>query len=252
VRLHKYLAHAGVASRRKAEEFIAAGHVRVNGVVVSELGTSVASGDRVELAGKPVVVPETKRYLVLHKPAKVMTTMRDPEGRRTVASLVPREGGRVVPVGRLDYDTSGVLLLTNDGELAHVLTHPKFGVEKTYRAVVRGRLQGEDIKKFLAGIRLDDGPSQPAKVRVVRASPAASEVDVTLHEGRNRQVRRMFEATAHPVISLVRLRFGPIALGELRVGTWREATEKELADLRALELAAERLADRDEEGVEAE
>jgi len=233
VRLQKYLAHAGVASRRKAEEFIAAGHVRVNGRTVRELGTSVVETDRVELAGKLVSIPQTKRYLVLNKPEKVMTTMRDPGGRRTVASLVPREGGRVVPVGRLDYDTSGVLLLTNDGELAHVLTHPKFGVEKTYRALVQGRLQGEDMKRFLDGIKLDDGKSRPAKVRVVRAGPAASEVDVTIHEGRNRQIRRMFEATAHPVLSLVRLRFGPLSLGDMRVGTWRDATDKELAALRA-------------------
>jgi len=234
VRLQKYLAHAGVASRRKAEEFISAGHVRVNGRTVRELGTSVEESDRVELAGKLVAVPRTKQYLVVNKPAKVMTTMRDPEGRRTVASLVPHDIGRVVPVGRLDYDTAGVLLMTNDGELAHVMTHPKFGVEKTYRAVVKGRLQGEDTKRFLEGLLLDDGRSLPAKVRVVRAGPAASEVDVTIHEGRNRQVRRMFESTSHPVLSLVRLRFGPLALGDLKTGTWRAATDKEVAALRAL------------------
>jgi 23S rRNA pseudouridine2605 synthase len=238
VRLQKFLAHAGIASRRKAEDFIVAGHVRVNGSVVRELGTSVAAGDRVELAGKLVELPTEPRYLVLHKPEKVMTTMRDPEGRRTVASLVPREGGRVVPVGRLDFDTSGVLLMTNDGDLANVLTHPRFGVEKTYRAVVRGRLQGEDMKRFLAGIKLDDGRSEPAKIRVVRAGPAATELDVTIHEGRNRQVRRMFESTDHPVISLVRLRFGPLSLGDMRVGNWRPATDKELSDLRALQRAA--------------
>jgi 23S rRNA pseudouridine2605 synthase len=246
VRLQKYLAHAGVASRRKAEEFISAGHVRVNGRTIRELGTSVEETDRVELAGKLVKIPESKRYLVLNKPEKVMTTMRDPAGRRTVASLVPREGGRVVPVGRLDYDTSGVLLLTNDGELAHVLTHPKFGVEKTYRALVQGRLQGEDMKKFLAGMKLDEGKSRPAKVRVVRVGPAASEVDVTIHEGRNRQVRRMFEATAHPVLSLVRLRFGPLSLGDMRVGTWRDASDKELAALRLTMRAAEDVATGDD------
>jgi 23S rRNA pseudouridine2605 synthase len=243
VRLQKYLAHAGVASRRKAEDFIAAGHVRVNGAVVRELGTTVSERDRVELAGKLVRLPSEKRYLVLNKPEQVMTTMRDPAGRRTVASLVPREGGRVVPVGRLDYDTSGVLLLTNDGDLAHVLTHPRYGVEKTYRVVVQGRLQGEDMKRFIAGMALGDGKTAPAKVRVVRAGSAASELDVTIHEGRNRQVRRMFEATAHPVLSLVRLRFGPLALGDLRVGTWREATDKELAELRAIQRAAESEAD---------
>lgn len=235
MRLQKYLAHAGVSSRRKAEEFITAGHVRVNGKTVRELGTSVADGDRVELAGKLVKVPDAKRYLVLNKPPKVMTTMRDPEGRRTVASLVPREGGRVVPVGRLDYDTSGLLFLTNDGDLAHVLTHPKFGVEKTYRAIVQGRIAGDDMKKFLEGIRLDDGRSRPAKIRVVRAGPAASEIDVTIHEGRNRQVRRMLEATDHPVLSLVRLKFGPLSLGDLPLGNWRDATERELSALRAIE-----------------
>jgi 23S rRNA pseudouridine2605 synthase len=158
--------------------------------------------------------------------------MRDPGGRRTVASLVPRGPGRVVPVGRLDYDTSGVLLMTDDGELAYVLTHPKFGVEKTYRAVVRGRLQADEIRTLLEGVRLDGERSQPAKVRVVRNSGQNSEIDVTIHEGRNRQVRRMFEATDHPVVSLVRLRFGPLALGELPVGHWREATPREISALR--------------------
>jgi pseudouridine synthase len=232
------LSNAGIASRRKSEEFIVAGHVRVNGAVVRELGTTVDETDRVELAGKLVTIPDQKRYLVLNKPVKVMTTMRDPAGRRTVASLVPREGGRLVPVGRLDYETSGVLLMTNDGNLAHVLTHPRYGVDKTYRAVVQGRLQGEDMKRFLAGMHLGDGRSEPAKVRVVRAGPAVSEVDVTIHEGRNRQVRRMFEATSHPVLSLVRLRFGPLSLGDLRPGTWREATEKELGALRVVVSAA--------------
>ena len=223
MRLQKYLAHAGVASRRKAEDFIVAGHVRVNGTVVRELGRVVDESDRVELAGKRVALPARHRYVVSQE--------REIE---TCRSGVSPGGGRVVPVGRLDYDTSGVLLLTNDGELAHVLTHPRYGVEKTYRAVVRGRLQGEDVKRFLAGMRLDGSRSSPAKIRVVRAGSASSELDITIHEGRNRQVRRMFDATDHPVLSLVRLRFGPIALGDLRVGTSRDATEKELAELRAL------------------
>ena len=237
------MAHAGVASRRAAEELIAAGHVRVNGRVVRELGTSVAQGDRVEFDGRLVEVPDQKRYVVLHKPSKVMTTMNDPEGRRTVAALLPSDGARVVPVGRLDYDTSGVLLMTNDGELAHVLTHPRFGVEKTYRAVVRGRLGAGDVRHLLDGMRLEDGSAAPAKVRVVRTSPAASELDITIHEGKNRQVRRMFEATEHPVVSLVRLRFGPIALGELKIGNWREATAREVAALHAIAAAARDAAD---------
>jgi len=240
VRLQKYLAHAGVASRRKAEELIAAGRVRVNGKTVRELGTALAGGERVEIDGRAVVVPSQHRYVVLNKPEKVMTTMRDPQGRRTVADLMPRDLGRIVPVGRLDYDTSGVLLLTDDGDLSHVLTHPRFGVEKTYRAVVRGRLSSEDVKRFLVGVRLEEGSARPAKVRVVRTGSRASEIDVTIHEGRNRQVRRMFEATEHPVTSLVRLRFGPISLGALKPGAWREATEKEVAALRALFAATRR------------
>ncbi len=243
MRLQKFLAHAGVASRRKAEELIASGHVKVNGKIVRELGTSVAEGDRVEFDGRLVAVPDDKRYLVLHKPPKVMTTMSDPEGRRTVAGLIPKSQGRVVPVGRLDYDTSGVLLMTNDGELAHVLTHPKFGVEKTYRAFVRGRLGPDDVRHLIEGMKLDDGNAGPAKVRVVRTSPAGSELDITIHEGRNRQVRRMFEAAEHPVFSLVRLRFGPIALGELKIGNWREATDREVAALRLIASGAAEVSD---------
>ena len=204
MRLQKYLAHAGVASRRAAEELIARGRVRVNGKVVTKLGTLVVEGDRVEVDGRPIESSAEPRYLVLHKPPKVMTTMRDPGGRRTVASLVPREFGRVVPVGRLDFDTSGELLMTDDGDLAYVLTHPKFEGER----------------------------SQPAKLRVVRTSGLSSEVDLTIHEGKNRQVRRMFEATGHEVLSLVRLRFGPLSLGDLPVGHWREATPREISALR--------------------
>jgi len=232
VRLQKFLAHAGVASRRRAETFIVAGHVRINGTVVHELGSRVGPDDQVEFAGRPLRLSPEKRYLVLHKPAGVMTTMRDPQGRRTVAALVPSEPGRVVPVGRLDYDTSGVLLLTNDGELAHVLTHPRFGTQKTYRAVVRGRLGRDDVAQLLTGMSLPEGRPPPPRLRVIRSGSEFSELDVTIHEGRNRQIRRMFEATAHPVVSLVRLRFGPIALGDLRAGNWRAVTERELAALR--------------------
>ena len=232
VRLQKYLAHAGVASRRRAEEMIAGGKVRVNGTVVRELGSGVAEGDRVEVAGVGLVRTGAFRYVVLNKPVGVMTTMR--EGRKTVASLVPKDGPRVVPVGRLDYDTSGVLLLTNDGDLAHVLTHPRFGVEKTYRAVVRGRLKPGEVRALLDGVRLDDAPASPAKLRVVAAGATHSQIDLTIHEGRNRQVRRMLEAAGHPVVALERLRFGPISLGELRPAQARPATEREVRALQAV------------------
>ncbi len=238
MRLQKYLAHAGVAARRKAEELIVDGHVSVNGRIMRALGTTVDAGDRVAVDGRVVAPPAEHRYVVLHKPVKVMTTMRDPERRRTVASLLPRDAGRVVPVGRLDYDTAGVLLMTDDGDLAHVLAHPRFGVEKTYRAIVGGRMQPNEVAALLAGIRLDEGRTGPAKVRVVKVGSRASELDITIHEGKYRQVRRMLEAAGHPVVSLVRLRFGPIALGELKVGEWRAASAREVAALRRIERAA--------------
>jgi 23S rRNA pseudouridine2605 synthase len=241
MRLQRYLAQAGVASRRKAEELISAGSVRVNGITVRELGTVVDPlVDRIEYGGR-VVRPATEHsYYVLHKPFGVVTTMSDPEGRRTVADVVRSHGvaQRVVPVGRLDYDTAGVLLLTDDGDLAHVLTHPRFGVEKTYRATVRGRLEPEAVAALRAGMKLDDGRAAPVILHVVAVRRTRSTVDVTIHEGRNRQVRRMFEQLDHPVLDLVRLRFGPLALGSLGPGELRTASEREVRDLRAILAAA--------------
>jgi 23S rRNA pseudouridine2605 synthase len=236
VRLQRYLAASGVASRRRSEELIAAGLVRVNGRVVRELGTSVAAGDVVEYGGRIVAPALEPAYIVMNKPLGVVTTMRDPEGRRTVADLLLRHDAqrRVVPVGRLDYDTAGVLLLTDDGALAHVLTHPRFGVEKTYRATVRGRLTSEHVAGLQRGVKLDDGTAQSAGLRVIAVRRDTSTVDLTIHEGRNRQVRRMFEELGHPVVGLTRLRFGPIALGTLAPGEIRDATARETAALRAL------------------
>jgi 23S rRNA pseudouridine2605 synthase len=241
MRLQRYLAQAGVASRRKAEELIAAGSVRVNGLTVRELGTVVdPQRDRVEYDGRMVVAAAEHVYYVLHKPFGVVTTMHDPEGRRTVADVVRSHGvaQRVVPVGRLDYDTAGVLLLTDDGDLAHVLTHPRFGVEKTYRATVRGRLGPAAVAALAAGVKLDDGRAAPAILHVVAVRRLRSTVDVTIHEGKNRQVRRMFEQLDHPVLDLVRLRFGPVALGALAPGALRSASEREVRELRAILAAA--------------
>jgi 23S rRNA pseudouridine2605 synthase len=227
--------------------------VRVEGRVVRELGTSVGDGAQVEVDGRIVRPAETRTYVVLHKPAGVMTTMRDPEGRRTVADIMRRAGvtARVVPVGRLDYDTSGVLLLTDDGEAANVLTHPRFGVEKTYRATLRGRLEPGAVEQILRGVRLDEGRTAPAQIRVVAVRRDVSVVDVTIHEGRNRQVRRMFETVEHPVVALTRLRFGPVSLGDLSVGEVRPVTERELAALRRVvaDAQAERAGDTAREGV---
>lgn len=234
MRLQKFLAHAGVASRRACEELIARGKVRVNGKVVRELGTTVGEDDRIDVSGTPVRIERELTYLVLHKPAGVMTTMRDPQGRRTVAQLVPKGLPRVVPVGRLDYDTSGVLLLTNDGELANVLTHPKFGVEKTYRVAVQGRLLPDEVAKLQSGVLLEEFRAAGSRLRVVATGRGESVIDLTIHEGKNRQVRRMFEAVGHPVLALARLRFGPLRLGDLPPGKSRPATPREVAQLRHL------------------
>jgi pseudouridine synthase len=231
MRLQKFLAHAGVASRRAAEELIVKGKVRVNGKVVRELGTIVSTDDRVDVSGTPVRVQTETTYVAMHKPVNVMTTMRDPQGRRTVADLLPKGLPRVVPVGRLDYDTSGVLLLTNDGELANVLTHPRFGVEKTYRAVVKGRLLPDEIKRLQSGVLLEEFRASGARVKVVATRRDTSVLDITIHEGKNRQVRRMFDAVGHSVVALARLRFGPLRLGDLPPGQIRPLTEKELAQL---------------------
>jgi 23S rRNA pseudouridine2605 synthase len=209
---------------------IATGSVRVNGRVVTKLGTLLDAEDRVEVNGAVVHRPAEPTFLLLNKPLGVVTTMRDPQGRRTVADLLPG-GARVVPVGRLDYATSGALLLTDDGELAHCLLHPRFGVEKTYRAAIAGRLSSEDVSRLNRGILLDEFRAGGAKVRVVAARRDHSVVDMTIHEGRNRQVRVMFQALGHPVLALTRIRFGPLRLGSLPPGHVRPLTAKERAAL---------------------
>lgn len=230
MRLSRYLAQAGVASRRASEALIVAGRVRVNGTYVRELGTSVPEGARVEVDGN-VVTPQQHEVLVMNKPVGVVTTMRDPEGRKTVGDLLRAarnpKAPRLVPVGRLDYDTSGVLLLTNDGDLAFALTHPRFGVEKLYRVTVRGAVDEEAVRRLRHGIALEGRKTSPARLRVVAGSAGRTVVDLTIHEGRYRQVRRMFESMGLPVVSLQRLRFGPVALGPLRPGEMRDLTPRE-------------------------
>lgn len=241
MRLQRYLAQAGIASRRKSEELILAGAVRVNGATVRELGTSVNSdSDRVEYEGRLIGVTTEHTYLVLHKPYGVVTTMSDPEGRRTIVDVLRSHGveKRIVPVGRLDFDTAGVLLLTDDGDLAHVLTHPRYGVEKTYRATVKGKLLPEHVAELQSGVKLEDGRAAPAALKIIAVRRMRSTVDITIHEGRNRQVRKMFERFDHPVLDLVRLRFGPVSLGELPIGGIRAASEREVKELRAILTAA--------------
>jgi 23S rRNA pseudouridine2605 synthase len=224
VRLNAFLARAGVASRRKADELIKAGRVLVNGEP-GQLNTFVAARDQVEVDGR-VVGLQPLTYVLLHKPAGVMTTASDPQGRPTVVGLVGHEV-RVVPVGRLDADTTGALLLTNDGELAHRLAHPRYEVEKVYEAEVEGDPSDEALRRLAEGVELEDGLTAPARVR--RLGPSL--VELSIHEGRNRQVRRMLEAVGHPVRRLHRSRYAGLTLTELEPGEWRELQASELDTL---------------------
>jgi 23S rRNA pseudouridine2605 synthase len=227
VRLNAYLARAGVASRRGADELIKAGRVRVNGAP-GELNTFVGANDTVEVDGRPVE-KQPLAYLLLHKPGGVVTTARDPHGRPTVVGLVPAEP-RVVPVGRLDADTTGALLLTNDGALAHRLAHPRYGVDKVYEAEVEGDPDGAALTQLREGVELDDGRTAPAQARRLRQG----RVELTVHEGRKHQVKRMFEAVGHPVRRLHRSRYAGLDLRGLSAGEWRSLTKAEVAALRAL------------------
>jgi 23S rRNA pseudouridine2605 synthase len=226
VRLNAFLARAGVASRRRADELIRAGRVTVNGET-GQLNTVVGRRDVVEVDGERVE-RQPLAYVLLNKPSGVVTTASDPQGRRTVVDLVPPEP-RVVPVGRLDVDTTGALLLTNDGDLAHRLAHPRYGVPKVYEAEVHGSPSPEALARLRDGIELDDGRTAPAGVR--RLGP--SRVELTLHEGRKHQVKRMCEAVGHPVRRLHRVRYAELDVDGLEPGQWRELTPGEVAALKA-------------------
>jgi 23S rRNA pseudouridine2605 synthase len=225
VRLNAYLARAGVASRRTADELIKAGRVRVNGEP-GQLNTFVESGDRVEVDGA-LVAAQRLAYVLLNKPPGTVTTARDPQGRPTVVELVDVPE-RVVPVGRLDADTTGVLLLTNDGPLAHRLAHPRYGVEKVYEAEVEGEPDDEALRRLGEGIDLDDGPTAPARARRL----AGSKIELTLHEGRKHQVKRMCAAVGHPVRRLHRSRYAGLTVEGIERGEWRELESDEVERLR--------------------
>ena len=230
-RLQRYLARSGVASRRACEQLIVAGRVSVNGSPVRELGTSVdGDQDRVEVDHRPVRPVQTHTYVALNKPIGVVSTASDPKGRPTVVDLVshPR---RIYPVGRLDTDSEGLLLLTDDGDLAMRLTHPRYGVEKEYRALVRGTVDDATITELSRGVVLDGRPTAPAHFDVDGRDASGTWLRVTIHEGRNRQIRRMAEAVGLEVVRLVRVRIGPLRLGRLLSGAWRTLTTAEVAAL---------------------
>jgi 23S rRNA pseudouridine2605 synthase len=235
VRLQKLIAGSGLASRRKAEALIAAGRVMVNGKRVTELGTKVdPTRDHVKVDGKHLSAAQPFVYLMLNKPKNVVSTLDDPGGRSTVKDYLRGVSVRVFPVGRLDFDSEGLLLLTNHGDLAQAMLHPRYHVPKTYLIKVKGVLTDESIRSLEQGVSLEDGMTGPAQVRKVRKVEANSWLEITIREGRKHQVKRMLESVGHPVIKLLRIRMGPIALGDLQPGEFRFLTDREANTLRRL------------------
>lgn len=233
-RLQKVLAQAGVASRRKCEEYIEAGRVQVNDETVTTLGVKVDPAvDAIKVDGRPIN-RQRMQYLLFNKPKGVITSTSDPEGRNVVSDYIKDVKERVYPVGRLDYDSEGVLLLTNDGDLANLLTHPRHHVPKTYHATVKGVPHGDLLDKLRSGIKLEDGMTAPAEVEYVDINPDKNEtiVSITIHEGRNRQVRRMFDAISYPVVKLKRIQFGTLLLDGLQRGKHRTLSKAEIEELR--------------------
>ena len=234
IRLQKYLASCGVASRRAAEKMIQEGRVSVNGQTITEMGVQVdEAADQVQVDGKTVTPEEEKHYLAYNKPIGEVTTVSDPEGRATVMDRFRDYPVRLFPVGRLDYDSEGLLLLTNDGDLMNRLLHPSREVNKTYLARFSNQVTEEEIRALRRGVMIDGRMTSPAEVRLIRHETFDTVLLISIHEGRNRQVRKMAEAIGHQVVSLRRVGFGPISLGDLPTGMWRKLTESEIRKLKA-------------------
>jgi 23S rRNA pseudouridine2605 synthase len=228
-RLQKVMSEFGVASRRKCEELIAVGKVKVNGQLVTEQGCKVdKEKDIIEVSGKLIKNPDTKLYILLNKPTGYITSVKDQFGRPTVLDLLKGVSTRVFPIGRLDYDTAGLIILTNDGDLTYRITHPKHNIDKTYRTLVKGRITDEDIMAFRRGLAIEDYVTSPARMEIVGEAKGNSIVDITIHEGKNRQVRKMCSAIGHEVISLTRIRIGELGLGSLKPGQWRYLDKSEV------------------------
>lgn len=234
MRLQKYLAECGVASRRKCEQYILDGKVKVNGKIVTELGTKVNKNDIVEFQNKKVKIQDEKIYILLNKPIGYVTTVKDQFKRDTVLDLV-KINKRIVPVGRLDMYTSGALILTNDGDFVNILTHPKHEIEKTYNVTVAGKVIAEEVELLKKGVEIDNEYiTKPAKVKILKIDEEKniSRIQITIHEGKNRQVRKMCEAIGKKVIALHRSKIGNIDVKNLKLGTWRYLTKKEISDLK--------------------
>lgn len=234
MRLNKYIAHAGIASRRKADELTINGNVKINGVSVREPGYDVKEGDVVEVNGTRIDHAEKLEYVLLNKPVGYITSVQDDKGRPVVTDLTADVDARLFPVGRLDYNTSGLLLLTNDGDLAYRLSHPKHNVTKTYRARVAGVLSGERLARLRKGVDIGGFVTSPAKVKVLKQAPRSALVEIQIHEGKNRQVRKMFAAVGNKVQELERIAIGELYLGRLKEGHYRKLTRDEIEYLKNL------------------
>lgn len=232
MRLNKYIAQAGIASRRKADELIVNGNVKINGISVRELGTDVKEGDVVEVNGRRIEAEERKVYVLLNKPIGYVTTSADDKNRATVLDLVADIPERLFPVGRLDYNTSGLLILTNDGDFAYRLTHPKHHIYKTYRAVVQGQLSNERVTRLRNGVDIGGFVTSPAIVNMIKQQERKAIVEISIYEGKNRQVRKMFNAVGNKVIELERIAIGEIRLGRTMEGHYRKLTHEEIEYLK--------------------
>lgn len=234
MRLNKYIASAGICSRRKADDLIANGNVKVNGAVMREMGFDVSENDKVQVNGKLIQGEKEKVYVVVNKPLGYITSMDDDKNRATVAELVADIPERLFPVGRLDYNTTGLLIMTNDGQMTYSLTHPKHEVDKTYVATVAGILSDKRLAQLRKGVDIGGFVTSPAKVKVLKQNPRSTVVEISIHEGKNRQVRKMFAAVGNKVQTLERVAIGNIRLGRLKQGHYRKLTREEIQYLRSL------------------
>ena len=232
MRINKYIAQAGIASRRKADELIQNGNVKVNGAVLKEPGYEVKPDDKVEVNGNLIVSSQKMEYVLINKPLGMITTVSDDRDRATVMDVVADIDARLFPVGRLDYNTSGALIMTNDGDLAYRLTHPKHEVYKTYRARVAGVLSAEKVSRLRKGVDIGGFVTSPAKVNIIRGTKNSTIVEISIHEGKNRQVRKMFKAVGNPVQELTRIAIGDIYLGHLKEGHYRKLSREEIEYLK--------------------